>query len=248
MKIGKYYYPLNDLPTLVDDVKVLYDEYKRTDITREHIATKLKYSPKSGGFGQRLADFKAYGLLDGRGDYHVTELAVKATYGTEKEKSESMDGAVRKIELWRSINAKWGINVPADTFWIDLAEMAGIERSESKKEAENILKAYMDDAKYLLPVKSAPDNPDFQKGEESNEPGIGSNSACGISNKKMLEPGKIVSQDFVAYLGFPEYIEKPLIIKDAMSLGIAKELMKAIEGRINSTKKPVSDDTETTNS
>jgi hypothetical protein len=172
MKIGKFYYPRYDLSTLLDEVKILYDEYGKTEITREHIATKLKCSPTSGGFGQKLADFRAYGLLDGRGTFHVTDMGMKASgYGTEKERAESMDSAVRKIELWRLIHAKWGTSIPADTFWIDLAEITGVERSESKKEADTVRKAYMDDARYLLSVKAPENPPESEKAGSGDDPG-----------------------------------------------------------------------------
>ncbi len=44
-------------------------------------------------------------------------------------------------------------NIPAETFYIDLAIMAGVERSESKLQADKVRKFYMDEAKYLLTVK-----------------------------------------------------------------------------------------------
>ncbi len=241
MKIGKYYYPRYDLKSLTEDVKVLYGEYAKTEITREHIATKLKCSSTSGGFGQKLADFRAYGLLDGRGTFHVTDLGMKASgYGTDQEKAEAMDSAVRKIELWRLIYEKWGTSIPADTFWIDLAEITGVERSESKTEADSVRKAYMDDARYLLSVKTPVKEPEPVKPSPINDP----EPARGRSNQIMTEPTQTASKDFVAYLGFPEYIERPLVIKDPLSLGIAKELMKAIEDRITkSNQPPNSDDT-----
>lgn len=162
MLIGKYYYPKHSLSFLVDEVKKLYDEFGTEEITREHIATKLNNSAKSGGFGQKLADFKAYGLLDGRGKFHVTDIGVKATFGTEDERKIALNSATRNIDLWKLFYNKWGTNISSDTFWIDLAEIANIERSEAKKRANVIRDAYLADAKFILP-----DN--FQEKTESHE-------------------------------------------------------------------------------
>lgn len=232
MKIGKYFYPLHDLASLVDEIKVLYDECSRNEITREHIAAKLKCSVKSGGFGQKLADFKAYGLLDGRGTFHVSDLAVKATYGTDKERAEAMDGAVRKIELWRLINAKWGTNVPPDTFWIDLAEIAGIERSESKKEADAVRKAYMDDARYLLTVKAPTIPPESEKDD------FGEGSADARDRKKGMDTPSNATSMESPYIGFPDYIKTPIIIKDETSFKAAKVFWDAIEAKFTRKVSP----------
>jgi hypothetical protein len=184
----------------------------------------LKCSAKSGGFGQKLADFKAYGLLEGRGTFHVSDLAIKATYGTDKERSEALDAAVNKIELWRLIYAKWRTNIPVDTFWIDLAGMAGVERSESKKEADNIRKAYMDDAKYLLTVKAPPETPEQEKDESGTE------TEAARDRRKRMDTTYEPSPAFV-HIKYPGY-DVRIDLHDANSLDIVDSLLKAIKAKI----------------
>jgi len=91
-------------------------------------------------------------LIEGKAKFRVTDLAVKATFGTNEECATALDAAVKNVPLWKAIIDKWGTSIPVETFYIDLAEMAGIGRSESKTEADKVRKLFMEDARYLLPV------------------------------------------------------------------------------------------------
>ena len=158
MRLGTMDIPNYPLAETVELVKKIYEQLKRDEITREHIAGILGFNARSGGFNMRLFDMKLYGLIDGRAKFRVTDLAVKATFGTEEEKALALDAAVRNVPLWKAFYEKWGTSIPPDTFWIDLATMAGVERSESKSEADKVRKLYMEDVKYVLSA-SAPNKP-----------------------------------------------------------------------------------------
>ena len=87
MKIGTYSYPLFRLNTLLKDTKIIYEKFGRKEITREHIAQVLGNTATSGGFSQKVADLRTYGLLSGSaGRYSVSDIGVKATFGNEIEK------------------------------------------------------------------------------------------------------------------------------------------------------------------
>ena len=235
MKLGNVDVPNYPLLESIDAVKKIYEQLKREEITREHIAGILGFAATSGGFNMRLYDLKLFGLIEGRAKFRVTDLAVKATFGTNDERAIALDTAVKNVPLWTMFYEKWGVSIPVDTFWIDLAEMAGIERTDSKKEADKVRKLYMEDVKNILPVK--------EPVQVTSEPAPAQGGARDRSTGRMAEPTQVTAKGFVAFLGFPEYIEKPLVIKDQLSLTIAKELMKAIEDRIKKLgEEPNSDD------
>lgn len=233
-RLGNLDIPNYPLMESVEAVKKIYEQLGRGEITNEHIAGVLGLAPRSGGFNVRLFDLKLYGFVEGRGmKIRVTELAVRATFGTPEEITSALDSALKNVPLWKMIFEKWGKSIPAETFYIDLALMAGVERSESKSQADKVRKLYMDEEKYLLTVKATSEKPDSKK----DDTGKDSEGARDRSKEVMPEPTQRTATGFVAYLGFPEYFEKPLVIKDQLSLSIAQNLMKAIEDRINKEPK-----------
>jgi hypothetical protein len=155
MMVGKYSYPTYRVGALLKDVRILYDKFENKYISTEHISQLLGHKPKSGGFNQKLADLKSYGLIVGsRGSYRVSDIGIKATYpGNPGESEAALDKAVRRIDLWRIIYEKCGKVPEEHTFWIDLAEITDVSRPESQKKADTVRKAYMEDAKYILSVE-----------------------------------------------------------------------------------------------
>ena len=54
----------------------------RTDVGRSVIASRLGSSQKSGSFIQRLASARSYGMIEGRGAFHLTENAKRYFFPT----------------------------------------------------------------------------------------------------------------------------------------------------------------------
>lgn len=155
----------------------------------------------------RLSDLKLFGLLEGRGRFKVTDIAVKATFGTNEERALALETAFKNVALWKAIYDKWGTSIPVDTFWIDLADLACIERSESKTEADRVRKLYMEDVKNILPVKP-PAEP--KKGDEAQK-GMGARDR----RKNMGDSGTSTAPYYQAQFG-----ESSVIIADRMSLDV----------------------------
>jgi len=153
------------LKSLLDETKTIYEKFGRKDITREHIAQVFGQKASSGGLSQKIADMKSFGLLSGvQGRFSVTNIGVNATFGSSSaERAEALDKAVKNVPLWVEIYKKCGLDPEPDTFWVELVEITGIERPESQTKAESVRKAYIEDARYLLPVNASkePEKPDI---------------------------------------------------------------------------------------
>lgn len=250
MKVGSYSYPLYRLNALLKDTRKIYETFGQKEVSRDHIAQILGQAADSGAFGQKLADLKAYGLLLGsHGNFRISEIGIKSTYGTISEKSEALDKAVKNIELWNAIFKKWGPDPNIETFWLDLSEIAGIERSESKNKADSVRKAYTDDGKYLLLNKTPEETANLRTNDSSAE-SLGVNDGNSDMNAIIVQNQAIenlvqpvnqppttqinipINTKFVGYIGFPDYSKAPLEIKDEMSYQIAKQLLKAIKKKL----------------
>lgn len=155
MKIGTHTIPKYRLQGLIDDTKKIYEQFNGKETEPEYIAHTIGHQPKSGAFVQKLADMRSYGLIDRRGKIKVSELGKQITYGTESEKTEALDKILRNIPLWGILLDKYGVNIKEETFWVDLAQITGVERLEAQTKANDIRKAYLEDVRYYKPVEKA---------------------------------------------------------------------------------------------
>jgi hypothetical protein len=236
MRIGNTSFPLFRLNALLKDTRIIHEKFGRKEITKEHIAGILGQNLKGGGFTQKMADLRAYGLLNGgHGKYSLSEIGEHATFGTPKEKAEALSRAVKNVDLWRSIYEKFGTNPNPETFWLDLVDLTGAGRPESQSKAESVLKAYMEDIKHILPSKGPEEMLDSKKNESDIEP---------VEAKEMKKDSEITQLPSsmsafsipiaeAPYIGFPEYIKTPIIIKDETSFKAAKVFWDAIEAKFS---------------
>ncbi|MCZ7400121.1 MAG: hypothetical protein O8C62_10700 [Candidatus Methanoperedens sp.] len=160
MRIGTHIIPKYRLQSLIDDTKKIYEQFNGRESEPEYIAHTLGHQPKSGSFVQKLADMRSYGLIDRRGKISVSELGKKITYGTESEKTEALDKILRNIPLWGIFLDKFGVNIKEETFWVDLAQITGVERLEAQTKANEVRKAYLEDVRYYKPVEKAQELPE----------------------------------------------------------------------------------------
>src|SRR5712691_5439530 len=125
MKVGTYDIPLFRLPNLLDDTKTIYQQFPKEEIKdMDTVAKLLKHkSASSGAFRQKLADMRAYGLIEGRGGVKISDLAKRIAYpkpDNPKDRIEAYKEAVLRIPLWKDFYGKWGTSIPKDQFWAQL--------------------------------------------------------------------------------------------------------------------------------
>jgi hypothetical protein len=227
-RLGNLDIPNYPLIESVEAVKKIYEKLGRGEITNEHIAGTLGLAPRSGGFNVRLFDLKLYGFVEGRGmKMRVTELAVKATFGTQEEISSALDSALKNVPLWRTISEKWGKSIPAETFYIDLATMAGVERSESKLQADKVRKFYMDEAKYLLIVKQPPADPEPQNDEQLKS----SEKSTGGARDRRPKMEATESSGFV-HIKWPGCCDAIIDLQDTNSMTAIESMLSIIKPKL----------------
>lgn len=213
MKIGKYSIPKFRLPSMLMAVQKIYDKFEGGDISPSLIAGLLGQPITSGGFLQKLADMRSYGLIVGRGSVKVSDIGKKVTHPeNEEEKTLALKTAICNIELWDVLFTRFGVALPEDDFWLDLKQITGAEAPEAKEKAMFIRKAYLDDIG-LLKVSETPKTP--------------------VSNNAIYRGGVAsaptqASSGAIGYIGFPEYSKSPIEIKDEVSYNIAKQILDAI--------------------
>jgi hypothetical protein len=159
MKIGNYGVPSNPfrLPKLVEDVKRIYDTYKADVIKNPNkndaLAQLLEYkSSRNGQYWNKVAAMRAFGLLEGRGDVRVSELAKHLTYGTESQKKDAAQKVFFNIPLWKELYNRYRLQLPKQDFWAKLQNITGCEAPEARSNEQFVYEAFSEDAKVLETV------------------------------------------------------------------------------------------------
>ena len=153
MKVGKFDIPGYRLDsTLLDAAKKIYDTYKAEEGPSKSVAELLGHkSEKSGAYLTKIADLRAYGLLEKRG-IRITDLGKRITYGRGEEKSQALKDAVLNIPLWKIFYETWGTDLPSEDFWAHIGKIVGLEAPAAKELEKEVREAYLTDIKNLRPT------------------------------------------------------------------------------------------------
>ena len=155
MRIGDKTIPENRLPSLIEAVKTLYGKFGSEEKDNETVSGLLGHkTTRSGTYIQKRADLRSFGLIEPRGAIKVTETGRKVTYpDNQKEEQEGLIQALFNIPLWKLIYEKYtkkGISLPSD-FWTDIREWTLLPPEEAKNKVKIVIKAYLEDIKYIKP-------------------------------------------------------------------------------------------------
>jgi len=214
MKIGDWVIPQNRLATSLHDIKKIYEQFKSDETSNDLIAHTLNQAPRGGAFLQKMADLRAYGLIEGRGGkIRVTELGKQATYGHSQERATALEKIIKNIPLWGILFDKYGTSIKEENFWIDLVQITGAERLDAQKQANFIRNAYIMDVKNILPV------------EKPAEP-IKTDSEPGAHDRR--HDMEFTTKDAVVYIKYPSIGIVDLDLNDETNLTIAETILKTI--------------------
>jgi hypothetical protein len=181
MDIGNFSVPNNPnrLPRLIEHTKKIYDTYHADAIVHakknDALAQLLGYkSSNNGAYWSELAAVKSYGLLEGRSDLRITELAKQVTYGTGDQKPQAILRAFMNIPLWKQLYERYRLQLPSQEFWAKLQHITGCEAPVAKSNEQFITEAFKEDTSLIKSVKEyTPEGTDLtplDKEPSGNEP------------------------------------------------------------------------------
>jgi len=229
MKIGTYSIPQYRLASLLIDIKKIYEQFKSEEASVEDIAHSLNQAYRGGGFLQKMADLRTYGLIEGRGSkIKVTDLAKKATYGDPVERTNALEKLVTNIPLWGILFDKYGISIKEEGFWIDLKRITGAEPMDAQKQANYVRNAYIDDTKYISTVKVPTPRP------EPESPESGGKLERARDRRVDVEA---TTKDAVVYIKYPGIGIVNLDINET-NLSLAEQIIKSIKATLQKEKPP----------
>jgi hypothetical protein len=222
VRIGNFTIPDNPnrLPRLLSIAKKIYDTYKGDVIPNyrknDALAQLLGYkSANNGSYLGVIAALKAYGLIEGRGDIKVSEIAKKATYGNEDEKGNALFTAFLNIPLWKALYDRYRLELPTQDFWAKLQHITGCEAPEAKSMETFITEAFYTDANLIKSVK------------------ITTHTGEGLMPKEKLPTETVPSGEFIEVTAGRFYQRLPLTIE---SVEVVEAMLKVLKNQLKQQK------------
>lgn len=149
MKIGNLAYPDVSLSESIEDAKKIYDSFKDGEIDSKLVSETIGY--RGGTFLQRLSALRKYRLVTPRGKVQITDLGKMLTYPVNRESElEATEEAIMGVELFKVLYDRFGIELPKEKFWVNLANITGAEAPDAQAKEDIIRQIYMDSVKPLV--------------------------------------------------------------------------------------------------
>jgi Mn-dependent DtxR family transcriptional regulator len=161
MQLGVFnYIPETRLvPTALNDIKKIYDQTTNKDkIELNEIASILGYKqPKGGAFYRRIQSLIAYGLIEGRGVFKITELGKDMAHSFDDyyQRKELYRKSVLNVPLWNELYKMFQKNLP-ENIEESLQKITGAEPLEVKRVEKDIRRWYEEDIKLIPDEKLQP--------------------------------------------------------------------------------------------
>lgn len=177
-KVGIYDCPTKDLETCVSMLRKGHDKLKSLSMVRDIFAGALEMSPKTGPFGLLVGSMVYYGLVHtGDGYVRYTDSAKTILFGEPNEVSKMKKQAVKRVQLFADIYARYGSRVTEEQLRLFLREKAGVDIPDAPIQALEVSKLY-NKVGHLLDYNDEEVKPESKSEEKQTELMIDSNDSA----------------------------------------------------------------------
>jgi hypothetical protein len=175
--IGSYQVPYTTISDAISVVTTVVNKYNG-QLARQSLATELDMAAAGGGFVNKLAAIKLYGLLEGSGNLVATDLAQTIVLSKDpKQVAKSKAKAFLNYPLYQKLFDRIKDKVPDDDALTNiLVEITKTTRIDVTKKLPEIKKYYVDALQYLKSIV--------------DDQHSGSNSEMGTSAQQLSIPNR----------------------------------------------------------
>ena len=153
MKVNSFEVPeLRMVPTALEILEEIYKVKHKERVGSKDMAIiwGYKYGTESY-FYRKLKALQSYGLVEGQGNYQVSELGEQILYPkTDDVRGFSRTKAIMNVKLWKEIWRKHGKTPRQSNFWTVLNDIAKIPPDKAKSLQDKIYKWYIEDMAHVV--------------------------------------------------------------------------------------------------
>lgn len=225
MKVGSFIIPKYRLSVLLENLKAInqtIQDENRDSIEKEKIALVIGHLLTSGGFNQKVADMKHFGLLEiVQGRFFLTNTAKDILSDNEIIRKNGIQSSILNIKLWKILWEKFQNEIDFSRLRREIVIITGLDSDSQDHKLTKIADQYLSDISCFTEVKIT-DNQSI-----SSEP-TRIRSYDNFQNSQNRES----TSEIVGFIEYPEYSKAPIEIKDALSYQIAEHLLKAMKEKL----------------
>ncbi len=155
-----------------------HDKLKSLSMIRDIFAGALEMSPKTGPFGLLVGSMVYYGLVNtGDGYVRYTDSAKTILFGEPNEVSKMKKQAVKRVQLFADIYARYGNRVTEEQLRLFLRQKGGVDIPDAPIQALEVSKLY-NKVGYLLDYNDQEVKPESKSDEKQMELMVDSNDSA----------------------------------------------------------------------
>ena len=145
-KINNSDYPELSFTEAVRMLKQFHEKLSGKASSFSSLANAFDSSEKSGWFKVKVGDLRKYGLIEGRGEFKISDIGQDILfYNKKEEQQEAIKKVLNNIDLFKSIYERVGKDVQdISTFKAILGDITHAEKSVIQNKAEQIRNIYID--------------------------------------------------------------------------------------------------------
>ncbi len=220
--IGSYKYPDISVPEAYKTAKIIYD-FSGQSMSVQLLAEKLNISARGGWTGMILFSLKRYGLAEGRGLLHTTDLAEKLVNPlTPQELQATKETIFNKIELWVRIRKDYGTKALSGEFCSYLVDKLHVDRQIAQSKYEKVAKLYTESVAFCFPSTSSESNYEDDRRTEQDMEERPANLSSSFQVRQPSQPSGVVS-----YGSSDEY--NIWVKKDIIAIEFVESQLEAIK-------------------
>ena len=151
MNIGNQTIPDIRLPSLIGEVKRIYEKLGEDEQSDEVVSSALEYkSSKSGTWLRKRAALRFYDLIELKnGKIQITKLGKTVAYPEDEAKyNEAITQMINKVPLWVELSKKYDAynNKPTvEKLWPDMVKFCSIPPEQAKSVSSLVAQYFMED-------------------------------------------------------------------------------------------------------
>lgn len=215
MNIGNQTVPDIRLPSLIREVKKIYEKLGDGEQSDEIVSNALEHkSSKSGTWLRKRAALKFYDLIDLKnGKIRITEVGKAVCYPKDdKQFNDAVTQMINKVPLWVELAKKYDayVNKPStEKVWPDISNLCSIPPEQAKSQSSLVIQYFMEDIGTLKYSSTITKENEMQQTNEAEKQQRPNDIHLITGQREIFKNASIVNPDYTIQIVGPKNLTGP---------------------------------------